>query len=130
MSALPLAGAHRGAPELRQEPAPVGGVRRQQRERALEHHDGCGKVLASERAPPRDGEERTRLTGERERMLVRRDELGAVAMGLFEVVGEDLVVLAEAPSFAGLLLEPAGEALVELGADGLRDPGIRLVADQ
>ncbi len=51
-------------------------------------------------------------------------------MRLLEVVPDDLVVLAQASAFAALLLEPAGEALVELRAHRLRDSGVRLVADQ
>ena len=45
--------------------------------------------------------------------LVRRAELEAVAVCLFEVVAEDLVELDET---GAVLLEPVGEALVQFGA--------------
>ena len=44
-----------------------------------------------------------------------QSELGAVAAGLFEVVAEELVELDE---LGAVLLEPGGEALVEVGARG------------
>ena len=53
VGAVPLARAHRRAPELGQERAAVGVLRWQQREGALEHHHRGGEVLAPERAPRR-----------------------------------------------------------------------------
>src|SRR4051794_30947747 len=55
-------------------------------------------------------------------------DLAAVPDRLLEVVSGDLFVLGHA--LAGLLLEPAGVALVQHGAARLRDGGVRGVADQ
>src|SRR6266540_4291144 len=52
----------------------------------------------------------------------RRPELAAVATGLLEVVAEDLVQLDQLGP--PVLLQPGGEALVELGADRLRQRAV------
>ncbi len=56
--------------------------------------------------------------GERAGVVVDRAELGAVAVGLLEVVAEDLLVLADA--LAGEPFEPVGEVLVQRGPRRLR----------
>ena len=70
------------------------------------------------------------LAGERRRASSAGTSSARYAICLLEVVAEDLVVLAEALPLASLRLEPPREALVQLGAHGLRDARVRLVADQ
>jgi hypothetical protein len=48
--------------------------------------------------------------------VVGRPELSAVAAGLLEVVAQDLVQL---DKLGAVVLQPAREALVEFGTDGL-----------
>ena len=55
-------------------------------------------------------------------------QLAAIGGGLLEVIAEDLLVLGEAP--AARAFEPAGEALVELRARALGQPGIGRVAHE
>ena len=55
-------------------------------------------------------------------------ELGAVAVGLLEVVAEDLLVLADA--LAGEPLEPVGELLVQRGAELLGGRPVGRLADE
>src|SRR5690349_4632579 len=54
-------------------------------------------------------------------------KLGVVADGLFEVVADDLVVLDER---LAVLVEPVGEAGVQVGADSLGERVVGGVADQ
>ena len=65
---------------------------------------------------------------ERAGLVVDRAELGAVAVGLLEVVAEDLLVLGHA--VAGRALEPVGELLVQRGAELLRGRAVGGVADE
>ena len=67
------------------------------------------------------------LPRKRLRGRVGRAELGAVAVGLLEVVADDLVAFDERR--AGLV-EPAREALVQLGARCLRQRVVGRVSDQ
>ena len=127
---LPFATAHRRAPELREEHRSLGVLGGQEVERPPEHHDRRWEVLPGERPPPGGREQVPRLAGESERVLVGRDELAAVARRLLQVIAGDLVVLAQASPVPGLLLEPAGKALVQLGADRFRNARVGLVADQ
>ena len=57
----------------------------------------------------------------------RAAELDAVAVSLLEVVADDLVALDE---LRAVVLEPAGEALVQVGARRLRERVVGRVADQ
>ena len=68
-----------------------------------------------------------RLPADLGRRVVERAELDAVAVGLLEVVADDLVELHEVGAELG---EPGSEALVQLGARGLRERFVRRVADQ
>ena len=61
-------------------------------------------------------------------MLVDRAELGAVAVGLLEVVADDLLELDDAGGRA--VLEPAREALVQLGAQRFWQPPVCRVVDE
>src|SRR5207253_3249438 len=80
-------------------------------------------VVARQRAPPGCREQLARPLAERPSVVVDRLETLPVAVGLLEVVAEELVrVIVE--------LDPAGEALVEVGARPLRDPGVGGVPDQ
>ena len=80
-------------------------------ERAPEQVGGGADVAAVVRAAAGGAEVAGRARGERAGVVVERAELGAVAVGLLEVVAEDLLVLADA--LAGEPLEPVGEALVQ-----------------
>ena len=87
-----------------------------------------GHVAPHPTVPPRGGHEPlARAPGEIAPVLVDRPELGAVAIRLLEVVADDLVQLDEV---GAVLLEPVGEPLVQVGADGLRQRLVRGVADQ
>ena len=68
-------------------------------------------------------EQLARPLAERPSVVVERLEPLPVAVGLLEVVAEELVRRV-------VELEPAGEALVEVGARPLRDPGVGGVPDQ
>ena len=92
---------------------------------ALEQADGGAVVRPNLRAatggrqaPPRRGGQDA---------VVGRPELSAVAAGLLEVVAEDLVQLDE---LGAVVLQPGCEALVEVGAGGLRQCVVGGVADQ
>ena len=78
--------------------------------------------LPSERRPaasePIPGAERERVVGPA--------QLGLVAGGLLEVVADELVQLDEGP----LVLEPVGEAAVQVCANGLRESVVGGVADE
>ena len=81
-----------------------------QLERPFEQGDGRGLVNTPERPPTGTSE---MLPGALAERRVRLSELGCVAGGLLQVVAEELVQLDEV---LPPLLEPGGEALVELGA--------------
>ena len=87
--------------------------------------DGGAVVLPERRAAAGGGQAAPRRRGQL--AVVGQPELGAVAAGLLEVVAEDLVQLDE---LGAVLLEPGGEALVQLGADRLRQRVVGGVADQ
>jgi hypothetical protein len=83
---------------------------------------------ASARRPAGLGEPRRGRAGEHPPAGVHRPELAPQAVGLFQVVGEQLRVLAQ--PLAGGPLQPAGEALVQLGAERLGQAGVGGVAEQ
>ncbi len=72
-------------------------------------------------------EEARRPQGQPVGRLTRDPELTAIRRGLLEVIAEDPAVLG---TRADPRLEPVGEALVEVGALGLRQAGVRRVADE
>ena len=116
--------------QLGQQCAASGIVVGEQGESAVEQRNGGRHVFASERSTSRGRQYLSSLGGERPSRLVGRDELGAIAVCLLEVVAEDLVVLPKALAFPSLRLEPPREALVELCAHRLGHARVRLVADQ
>ena len=85
-------------------------------------HRGAG-IASTQRETPRRRQVRAGLLGELQRPRVRRAQIRAIAVGLLEVVADDLVQLAR-------LDEPGGEAFVQLGASLLRQRGIGRLADQ
>src|SRR5581483_9420299 len=66
---------------------------------------------------------------DRPRALVDARQLGAVAVGLLQVVAEQLLDLAGA-LVCDDVLEPGGEALVQVGAHLLRQRVVRRLADE
>jgi hypothetical protein len=96
--------------------------------RAAEEVGRCGNVPSHDGAPPSSGEALSRLRREVARTLVARAELTPVAEGLLEVIAEDLFNLDRA--LGTLFLDPEGEALVQLGTNPLRKPGVGSVADE
>ena len=100
----------------------------------VRRHERCGslqQVRSREVVDPRErpaaGGRQSPPRRRRQCDVLRCPELGAVATGLLEVVAEDLVQLDE---LGPVLLEPGGEALVQLGACGLRQCLVGRVADQ
>ena len=96
-----------------------------ERGRALEQAHGGAVVLAPGRALAARSETLPCRGGEHG--IVGQPELGAVREGLLEVVAEELVELDE---LGPVLLQPGGEALVEIRAGRLRERLVRRVADQ
>ena len=92
---------------------------------ALEQAHGGAVVLAELRPVAAGGQAAPRRRGQH--VVVGQPELGAVAAGLLEVVAEDLVQLDE---LGPVLLQPGGEALVEVGAGRLGQRLVGGVADQ
>ena len=110
-------------PERRQQLGPRRLVALQERRRALEQARARGGVAAQQRGVRRGREPLRRGRGQGALVRPGAPELGAVAVGLAEVVADRLVL------DAGLGLEPARDALVQLGAPllgqarGTRPPG-------
>ena len=99
-----------------------------ERERPFEQFGG-GVVIASIGCPPAgSGEVAGCALAERARFVVEWAELCAVAVALFEVIAEDLLVLVEA--LAGETFEPVREPFVEGRAQLLRGRPVRRVADE
>ena len=99
--------------------------RRDERGGALEQAHGGAVVLAGAARAAAGGQAPPRRRGQH--AVVGQPELDAVAAGLLEVVAEDLVQLDE---LGPVLLQPGGEALVEVGAGRLRQRLVGGVADQ
>ena len=92
--------------------------------RSVEEHGRRPEVLAVVRAPTGAGESRGSALG---KGGVGLPELCPAADGLLEVVADDLVALDES---LAVLVEPVGEAFVQVGADGFRKRVVGGVADQ
>ena len=99
-------------------------VRREERHGARQEADTGVDVLSGERPPACLRKALGRAGAE---LRISPAELFGVAMGLLEVVADDLVALDEVRP---ALLEPDGEALVQLGAGRLRQRVVRGVADE
>ena len=98
--------------------------RPRQGQRAFEQAGRGSYVLSVER--PLSGSCEAIPGAERERGI-GLPELGEVERRLLEVVADDLVALDEFPT---VLVEPVGEALMQVGADCLRERVVGGVADQ
>ena len=125
--AIPLPGLEQRSPERRQEAQATGIAGRAEGDRALEEigrrsHIASGNGLRSRSRQPLGG-----TLGRLPRGLARGTELGAVAIGLLEVIADDFVQLDEIGSALG---DPGGEALVQVGPGRLRERLIGGVADQ
>ena len=102
----------------------------EQVDRAAQQAGGRGQVATRERAPAGRAELVGRARGDRPALGVERPELAPVAIGLLEVVAEDLLELLLP---AALLVDPLGpghEPLVELGAGPLQQRPVGRVADE
>jgi hypothetical protein len=84
-------------------------------------------VAALPRPPGAAQEPPARPLADRRRRAVQRAELDAIAVRVLEVVPDDLVQLDEA---GAVLLEPEGEALVQLRPGRLRQRLVRGIADE
>ena len=107
--------------------APRGRLGRKQLDHTAEEPLGSSRVAAITRSLGATGEPFGRPSGELRGDVVERPELGPVAVGLLEVVADDLVQLDQV---GAVLLEPEGKSLVELGSNGLRQSLVGRVADQ
>src|ERR1700680_914382 len=103
-----------GAGQLRYEFETTPIVERQQCHGAHEQLRRGGHIAACQRAQAGRGETFRRTFGESSR-LAGSSELGMVSVGLFEVVAEDLLILAHA--IGDHSLEPPCEALVQIGSE-------------
>ena len=106
-----LAGIAKCSAEIRGEREAAWLVVAEERVRAREQSDGRGRISTSRGPPARGGQEVGRAGRKGPSMSGRWRKLGAVLVGLLEVVAEDFLVLAEPPS--PLLLQPDGVALVQ-----------------
>ena len=104
----------------------VGG--RTDRQRTLEKVRRGGEVVSPRRSPSSRREAGSRPPADRVGTLVRWGELHPVRVGLLQVVTDDLFLLDD--RFPSNPLQPFRDALVQLGASGLRDRVVRRVADQ
>ncbi len=98
--------------------------RRRERGCALEQPHGGAVVLAAGGAGAGGRQMLMRGGGG---AVVRSPELGQVAVGLLEVMSEQLVELGE---LGPVVLEPACVAFVEVGTRGFGEGVVRHVADQ
>jgi hypothetical protein len=71
---------------------------------------GGRSVVSGQRSLPGRAELRSGRAGQRPGVVVRRPELRAGSVGLFQVVADQLLLLAHA--LPGHLLQPEGETLV------------------
>ena len=125
LRALHLRRLTQGAAEHRHKREPLGMISRKERDRSsLEQVGRGGRVAACVGTASGRGEARRSPLGEVDGPLVRRPELGEPAVRLLEVVGDDLLELLALP------VEPAGEALVEIGAELLGQPRVCRIADE
>ena len=113
--------------ELRRQLEPANVPGRQHCGCALEQRPRCVDVAAAERAPSRPQQPVGRSAGEPVLVLAARAELDPEAVGLLEVVADDLVELG---AVAGVALGPGGQALVQLRAEPLRHRVVGGVADE
>ena len=90
----------------------------QQGGRSLEQREPGAEILPFDRASPGERQPFTCAGGECSAALVLGAQLQPVAIGLLEVVAEQLVELDE---LGAVLLEPVGEPLVQLGPLRLRE---------
>ena len=99
-------------------------LRRHQFGGALEEPRGAAEIQPAERTPASGGQTLSRCHRE---PLVLTSQLSAVVDGLLEVVAEKLVQLDDG---GPVLLEPPGEASVEVRTCSLRQSVVGCVADQ
>lgn len=109
-----VAGILEGFAEIEKNGAPSGGVRREQSDRPLEKRDRRGDVAPYQRPVSGMRKSLSRPPRERGALLIDQCELDPIAVRALQVVGDDLLDLGQ--PIAGLLLEPVGEALVQLRA--------------
>ena len=98
---------------------------RYERGGTLEQADGGAVILAADGAVACGGQ--AAPSPRCQLVVVGQPELGPVAVGLLEVVAEELVELDER---GRVLLEPESEALVEVRAHGFRERVVGGVAEQ
>ncbi len=106
---------------------PLAALGGEQSRGAAEEARRRGEVAPRARLRAGGREQSPGALAERAGLVVLDAQLGAVPVGLREVVAEELVELDE---LAPLLLEPRGEACVEIGAYGLRKGLVGGIADQ
>ena len=117
-----------GVAEVGQEPEPFRRSDRKGRGGPPEERRGGGHVAAVEGSATGRREMPSGSPGESSHVLAGLAELRPVAVGLLEVVTDDLLVLGQALGDGPL--EPVGEALVEDRPLGLRERLVGGVADQ
>src|SRR5262249_4056387 len=109
--------------ELEESVASRGAPARRERRTALEQIDCRRYVVPCQCPAAGGGKQLARPLAERPGAVVEYIELLPEAAGLLEVIAEQLL-----PTLVEL--EPGGEALVQVGARPLRDPGVGGVPDQ
>jgi hypothetical protein len=117
------AGSHESDCELEEGVASGTARPRQQRHAALEQIDRGGYVVARERLPAGGREQLAGPLAQRAGVVVERAKLVPIAVGLLEVVAMELLG-------SVVQLEPADEALVEVGTCPLGDSGVGRIPDE
>ena len=95
-----------------------GALRREESRGPAEEVDGRAEIASLGRATSGRGKTAGCSLAQRARLVIENAEFGAVAVGLFKVVAEDLLVLGH--PVARCPFEPGREQLVEGGTKPLR----------
>jgi hypothetical protein len=128
VGALQLGVLQQGLSEPGEEPRDRGVSRRQQVHGPGQEADRGGDVAPGVGAPPGGGQPLRPPDPETPGVVVGRAELDAVAVSLLEVATQDLVELRRVGAHP--LLEPPGEALVQVGPHLLGDGPVGGVLDE
>ena len=123
-----LAGVHERPAQVGEELEPRGVVIREEGRRPLEEVDRGGRVAAAVGSSAGRREVGARLPRERPGLLVEEAEGGPRPERLLEVVADDLLDFCEPAG--SLFLEPAGDQLVQGGAELLRERPVAGVLDE
>ena len=125
---LELASLEQGDAEVRRNLEPGGLVGRGQRVGTLEQVDRRRRVAAAKREQSGRSEAQAGAVGELQGLGIDGAELGAIGIGLLQVVAEELLGLDNA--VAERPLEPYGVALVEIGTRRLGESLVGGLADE